>query len=640
MPRKIFTTLALLILFSLIMAACAALPQDAGVDDTAGPDDTADSAPTVDTGAKTMFVGPILVECVGAHPQQCMLVKADPEEPYTYFYDQIERFEFEPGYQYELLVLSEDVEDPPADASAIRWSLVEELNKTPAASPLDGSLWSLDSHTTQEGEIVQVLSGSDITAAFAAVEMDGSAGCNNYFGSYTVDDESFYVGTLANTEMYCMQPEGVMDQESGYLAALRGADTYYVEGSQLYFFDADGNAILSYRLVEPAALSGTNWSLTGYNDGSGGFVSVLDGTLISALFADDRGLNGSAGCNSYMSSYESDGEKITVGVAAITQMFCTEPEGVMEQENAYLAALGTAATYQIQGNELTIFNADGGRALSYIVQPITYGELGNAEYRSEWTEDGLVQLENGEYREQIVPDSASELVVLLFEHHAFGELEDGAPAAAVVLVTSGGGSGSFYDLALVTKGGDELKNVAITSLGDRVGINSLTFEDGKIVVDMVTHGPDDPLCCPTRHVIQTYFYDGDELLLESSETVTDGEIDPLLLDAVWQWGGSQYNNDTSSEPENPEAYTVAFMPDGRVVIKADCNTVQTTYSADGSSITFDEPFITTLVACPPGSLADDFLRDLVAAAIYFFEDNFLYMDIKYDTGTMKFSRSE
>ena len=130
MSKKIFTTLTLLILFSLFIAACAALPQDAG------PDDTADSAPTVDTGAITMFVGPILVECVGAHPQQCMLVKEDPKEPYTYFYDQIEGFEFEPGYQYELLVLSEDVEDPPADASSIQWSLVQELNKTPAASPL------------------------------------------------------------------------------------------------------------------------------------------------------------------------------------------------------------------------------------------------------------------------------------------------------------------------------------------------------------------------------------------------------------------------------------------------------------------------------------------------------------------------
>jgi len=635
MPKKILTTLTLLILFSLIIAACATLPQDAS---TADP---TDSPPTADSGTKTVLVGPILVDCVGANPQQCMLVKEDPQEPYTYFYDQIEGFEFEPGYQYELLVLSEDVEDPPADASSIQWSLVEELNKTPAASPLDGTLWSLASHTNTEGESLDTLTGSEITAAFAAVELNGSAGCNNYFGSYTIDGERIYTGMLANTEMYCMEPEGVMEQESEYLATLRRADTYYVEEDQLYFFDADGNILLSYQLVVPAALTGTNWSLTGYNNGTGGFVSLLEGTSISALFAGDGSLNGSAGCNSYMSSYEVDGENITVGFAASTQMFCAEPEGIMEQENAYLAALGTVATYQIQGDELIIFNADGGRALSYVVLPITYEELGNAEYRSVWTEDGIVQLEDGEYREQAAPDSASELLVLLFEYHAFGELEDGAPAAAVVLVTSGGGSGSFYDLALVTKEGDELVNVAVTSLGDRVGINSLSFEDEKIVVDMVTHGPDDPLCCPTQHVIQTYMYNGSELLLESSKSVSESEFDPLLLDVVWLWEGSQYNNDTSAVPDNPEVYFVEFMADGQVLIKADCNTVQGTYStAAGSSINFDEPLVTTLAACPPGSLADDFLRDLVAATIYFFEDDFLYMDMKYDTGTMKFSRSE
>jgi hypothetical protein len=28
-------------------------------------------------------------------------------------------------------------------------------------------------------------------------------------------------------------------------------------------------------------------------------------------------------------------------------------------------------------------------------------------------------------------------------------------------------------------------------------INSLAFKSSKIIIDMITHGPHDPACCPT-----------------------------------------------------------------------------------------------------------------------------------------------
>ena len=40
-------------------------------------------------------------------------------------------------------------------------------------------------------------------------------------------------------------------------------------------------------------------------------------------------------------------------------MMCISPEGVMEQEAKYLAALQNAATYSIEGNTLTIRDAGG-----------------------------------------------------------------------------------------------------------------------------------------------------------------------------------------------------------------------------------------------------------------------------------------
>jgi hypothetical protein len=47
---------------------------------------------------------------------------------------------------------------------------------------------------------------------------------------------------------------------------------------------------------------------------------------------------------------------------------------------------------------------------------------------------------------------------------------------------------------------------------------------------------------------------------------------------------------------------------------------------------------TTMAACPPGSLAEKFMKDLAAARIAFMHDGNLYLDLMYDTGTMNFAR--
>jgi hypothetical protein len=41
--------------------------------------------------------------------------------------------------------------------------------------------------------------------------------------------------------------------------------------------------------------------------------------------------------------------------------------------------------------------------------------------------------------------------------------------------------------------------------------------------------------------------------------------------------------------------------------------------------------------CPPESRSDEFIKDLGAAAIYFFGDSNLFLDLKADGGTMEFA---
>jgi heat shock protein HslJ len=90
------------------------------------------------------------------------------------------------------------------------------------------------------------------------------------------------------------------------------------------------------------------------------------------------------------------------------------------------------------------------------------------------------------------------------------------------------------------------------------------------------------------------------------------------------------------EVENPQDYTLTFLADGTVNIKADCNNALGTYTLDGRSITIEVGPM-TLAMCPPESRSDDFIKYLGFAAIYFFEGSDLYIDLMADGGTMKFS---
>ncbi len=79
--------------------------------------------------ARTMFVGPELVDCVGVGPQKCMMVKESANSDWTNFYDKIQGFEFVSGYEYEIRVNVSEVKNPPADASSLKYDLVEIVSK-------------------------------------------------------------------------------------------------------------------------------------------------------------------------------------------------------------------------------------------------------------------------------------------------------------------------------------------------------------------------------------------------------------------------------------------------------------------------------------------------------------------------------
>jgi heat shock protein HslJ len=82
-------------------------------------------------------------------------------------------------------------------------------------------------------------------------------------------------------------------------------------------------------------------------------------TSVWAEFTLDDRVAGSAGCNRYTGrAAAATGSRLDVGALATTKMFCGA-DGVMAQEDAYLAALEKAKTYRIAGSELRLGPSPG-----------------------------------------------------------------------------------------------------------------------------------------------------------------------------------------------------------------------------------------------------------------------------------------
>ncbi len=75
---------------------------------------------------------------------------------------------------------------------------------------------------------------------------------------------------------------------------------------------------------------------------------------------------------------------------------------------------------------------------------------------------------------------------------------DGRPEAVVLLWKASGGSGAFTYVAVVASKGGKVENVATSLIGDREQVEALAIADRRIVVDVIGHGPGEPMCCPTQ----------------------------------------------------------------------------------------------------------------------------------------------
>jgi heat shock protein HslJ len=103
------------------------------------------------------------------------------------------------------------------------------------------------------------------------------------------------------------------------------------------------------------------WELVSYGEASNQITaaSIDFNTFID--FGEDGELTGNVGCNSFGGDYEVAGDQITFGSIISTLMACEEP--IMAQESAVLKTFTDTATYDLNGDTLTITSADGSTSI-------------------------------------------------------------------------------------------------------------------------------------------------------------------------------------------------------------------------------------------------------------------------------------
>ena len=112
-----------------------------------------------------------------------------------------------------------------------------------SGNPLNGTTWELYSIGKYSP-----ITGSKTTIRFEDGQVSGLGGCNQYGGEYKSSGQTLSFSMLHMTEMACMSPEGIMDQEQLFLQYLGDARSFEIVNGQLQISGSDGEALTFVRV--------------------------------------------------------------------------------------------------------------------------------------------------------------------------------------------------------------------------------------------------------------------------------------------------------------------------------------------------------------------------------------------------------
>lgn len=201
---------------------------------------------------KVFWVNSSKIPCTGVAPMTCLEIQESieiDESKWTFFYPQIEGFDFKPGNRYKIRVEVGKLPDPvPADASSLRYRLVEVLEEYPDKRLRLNNVW-----VVERLDEIENPKGMDksLTLEINVAEKKyfGFSGCNTIRGAALgITENKIVFGNGAMTRMYCGTE--IMNLEMKYAEILNEIKQYRFSDSKLTLLDDEGKIKMVLKNVD------------------------------------------------------------------------------------------------------------------------------------------------------------------------------------------------------------------------------------------------------------------------------------------------------------------------------------------------------------------------------------------------------
>jgi heat shock protein HslJ len=205
---------------------------------------------------------------------------------------------------------------------------------------------------------------------------------------------------------------------------------------------------------------------------------------------------------------------------------------------------------------------------------------------------------------------------------------DGVDDGAFLLAANEGGSGVFTYLVGVSGRSGVPKGIYTAELGDRTMVRALTATDSGVTVEYVAAAPDDPACCPTMNIRQTFPMSGDTLMDARTEEL--GRVSPADFAGEWRLAWLDWD-----DPAPDSIVVTALFEGGRVAGRGGCNRYSGPFTVKDASLDVATgPMVATRMACAPPAMEveDRYFRSLGGVSRWGWAQGMLALTYRTDDG--------
>ena len=246
---------------------------------------------------------------------------------------------------------------------------------------------------------------------------------------------------------------------------------------------------------------------------------------------------------------------------------------------------------------------------------LTADQLKNAQYQLGARDDhAVIQLTDGKYQHGTDATTLDFAYIGLTQFVSVGDLTgDSVNEIAAIFLENYGGTGNFGLLAIYSNVNGLPVFLTSTFIDDRPMINSMSIENGEVVLDAITHGAQDGGCCPTLPTTRRYALVNNQLRMVNYTTATPEGAKRIIeiaapVNGAEASGSVQVSGTVSIAPfENNLSYFIYDEAGNQFA----AGPVMVTAPDFGAPGTFNETF--TLEGIPPGTTIYLEIQDISAA---------------------------